>query len=301
MKYIISALIGIVSLSSCSKDESTIQENSNLNFSSDEKIKTYDFDFNTGNDYGFKGLFLDVPARIYNNYQKLVKEGKDLGPVPPTIEDDKGRWLSSNEEDSHWFMNAGIFEVADNPGIKGFLLQGVNRSDDMDKYMVREFNKEDNIKPNTTYKVVINSATSAGNDRVGALGPGGAEVRSFNAYVSSLNPNEVEFDEINHARFKNKQTETGKPWKRAQRIDVGTTGVCTLHNGAFKPLPGDVICPNEGRVKFKVRSHFIRKQAVLVTSDSQGRFWLSVGGHSGHESLDDYYVIKLNLTIEQQD
>jgi hypothetical protein len=41
--------------------------------------------------------------------------------------------------------HAGVYDVAGLPDTKGFLLQGVNRSDDMDKRMVRRFD----MQPNT--------------------------------------------------------------------------------------------------------------------------------------------------------
>ena len=42
----------------------------------------------------------------------------------------------------------------------------------------------------------------------------------------------------------------------------------------------------------------IRAKRLEVKTDHQGFFWLLIGGHSGHESLDEYFIIKLKLAID---
>ena len=255
--------------------------------------KIFIFDFSSGqkNDYGFKGLFRDIPKDVHDNYLKIVESGGDLGPVPPeTISK-----LSSEEERSHWFMNAGIYKVPDNDNFYGYLLQGVNRSDDMDKYMVRKFGPEDGLLPNTDYGVVVLESITAANDRIGAYGPGGAEVRNFNVIAMDKDPYPFVVDYNNHVRF----TDYNRPPDNFPSADgLGSTGVCQII-GTFLLLPDLPICKAvNGRIPYVIGNRPHPTKRLEVKTDHQGFFWLLIGGHSGHESLDEYFVIKLKLVID---
>ena len=255
--------------------------------------KIFIFDFSTGekNDFGFKGLFRDIPKEQHDNYLKIVASGGDLGPVPPETVSN----LSSEEEGSHWFMNAGIYKVPDNDNVYGYLLQGVNRSDDMDKYMVRKFGPEDGLLPNTDYGVVVLESISAANDRIGAYGPGGAEVRNFRVIVMDKDPYHSVVDYNNHVRF----TDDNRPPSNYPSADgLGGTGVCQIE-GTFSLLPGVPLCKAiNGRIPYVVESRPKPTRRLEVKTDNQGFFWLLIGGHSGHESLDEYFIIKLKLAID---
>lgn len=252
---------------------------------------TFDFDFRTGDDYGFVGLFRDIKQEQFENYTRLVEAGESLGPVPPETE----TMLMSDAERSHWFMNAGVYEVADNPGIKGYLLQGVNRSDDMDKYMVRAFGPEEGLEPNTTYRVQMSNISYAANDRLGAFGPGGGEVRSFDLVLTNWDPFPYEVDFNGYVRF----TDESRPTFSSERATgAGTTAAC-WSPGTF---PGDggglEHCP-EGRVPYKIMGRSDPSKWLTISTNDDGRFWMLIGGHSGHESLDDYYIIDMNITVDE--
>jgi hypothetical protein len=260
--------------------------------SSGHGTRTIAFDFSRGaGDLGFKGLFRDVPAPQHAEYLRRVAGGLDLGPVPPktiTLVN-----AGSPLEASHWFMNAGVHEVPDNPGVFGYLLQGVNRSDDMDKYMVRQLGPADGLRPRTRYDIVIDELTYAANDRIGAFGPGGGEARLFEAYVVNRDPYPFVVDFNKLVRFREDNRPSMKPGLYSS---LGGTGVCVL-SGSGIPLPGVKPCPKTGRVPYAILKS-MNVRPLSITTNDQGRFWLMIGGHSGHESLDEYFVIRLRLTIE---
>jgi hypothetical protein len=261
------------------------------NLEIDNKIFIFDFSTGEKKDYGFKGLFRDIPKEVHDNYLKIVESGGNLGPVPPeTI-----LKLATEEETSHWFMNAGIYKVPDNDNIYGYLLQGVNRSDDMDKYMVKKFGPQDGLLPDTDYGLVVLETVSAANDCIGAYGPGGGEVRNFKVVVMNKDPYTLNVDDINHVRF----TDNNRPPVNYPSADgLGGTGVCQIP-GTFQLLPGVPICQLiNGRIPYaiKKRSHPTRR--LQVKTNNEGFFWLLIGGHSGHESLDEYFIIKLQIAMD---
>ena len=255
--------------------------------------KIFIFDFSSGekDDYGFKGLFRDIPKEVHDNYLKIVESGGDLGPVPPeTISK-----LSTEEERSHWFMNAGIYKVPDNDNVYGYLLQGVNRSDDMDKYMVRKFGPEDGLLPNTDYGLVVLEAITADNDAIGAYGPGGGVLRNYDVTVMDKDPYPSVVDYNNYVRF----TDDNRPPSRYPGVDdLGSTGVCQIV-GTFAPLPGVPFCKAvNGRIAYVISSKPKPTRRLQVKTNDQGFFWLLIGEHSGHEGLDEYFIIKLKIAVD---
>jgi hypothetical protein len=238
---------------------------------------------------GWKGLFRDVPRTQYDELVRRQTEGLDLGPIPPETE----RHLSTPDEQSHWFMNAGVYEVADNPGVHGFLLQGVNRSDDMDKYMIREFGAAEGLLPNRRYEVVLDDVAYAGNDGLGAFGPGGGVARTFGVHLVNRDPHAFTVDFNQHVRF----TEENRPGFDPGTYDgLGGTGVCVTSGSGFAP-PGVPRCPASGRIPFAISTKPAPTKTLSITTNDRGVFWMLIGGHSGHEGLDDYFVIRLRVSI----
>ena len=280
-----SVVIFVFILSACRTHESTSTMKDEPSMSTKKEF-LFSFSENR-NSLGFVGLFRDVPAVQHDEYVRRVDQGLSLGPVPPETQSK----LGSSEEESHWYMNAGVYEVADNPGVFGYLLQGVNRSDDMDKYMVREFNKSDGLLPNKSYQVVIEDFSYAANDRVGAFGPGGGETRNFNLYTSTNDPFPRHVDDgiVPHVRF----TDATRPNYAA---GLGSTGVCILP-GSGMTFPSMPMCPNEQRIPYVIQKRPNPTAPTTITTNDQGSFWLLIGGHSGHESLDDYYVVGFKAVL----
>ena len=261
-----------------------------------QDVFEYKMDFTNGDDNGFVGLLRDVPKEQFDNYMELaemVRNGANpdiLGPVAPETK----RNLGTDWEGSHWFMNAGVYTIPDVPGeITGYMLQGVNRSDDMDKYMVKSFGEEDGLKPNTKYEVLITKLRYSANDAGGAFGAGGSPARSFEGYVVNKSPFDYEIDDQEHVRF---TANNRLPFMGKQVTPLGYTGVC-IPRGGFT-TPGIEICPRGG-IKYRIIEKISKDRAMEITTDSEGTFWLLIGGHSGHESLDEYYIIDFDLTIKE--
>ncbi|OFZ27260.1 MAG: hypothetical protein A2381_16285 [Bdellovibrionales bacterium RIFOXYB1_FULL_37_110] len=254
--------------------------------------KTFTYDFSAGeSDYGFEGLFRDIPNTQYENYMNIKAAGGDLGPVPP----DTINMLATQAEASHWFMNAGIHKVPDVEGeVYGYLLQGVNRSDDMDKYMVKKFGPQEGLLPNTDYEIVVLEADIAANDRIGAYGPGGAEARNLDVVLMNKDPYPYVVDSNNHVRFSDGNSPLNKD---LSQDGLSGTGVCQI-KGTFGLIPGFPMCPPSGRIPYVIVDRPKPTKKLHVKTDDQGFFWLLLGGHSGHESLDEFFMIKLVLSID---
>lgn len=192
--------------------------------------------------------------------------------------------------DSHWLMNAGVYDVADHGGLKGYLLQGVNRSDDMDKFMVRRFQ----LKPDTQYRVKLSKVNVVANDPFLTAGPGGGVARVISASAISLDPNLYVLDYNKQILF---SPEVRTAIFNAE-VRLGGTAVCKTQS--YLPLPNvpECIRTPDRRIQY-MTVVFDNVNEMKLRTNNKGEFWLMIGGHSGHEGLDEFYITKMGVEINE--
>jgi hypothetical protein len=249
--------------------------------------KRFVFDFTGGDAMGFEAVFRDVFEAPYREYERRKAEGLDLGPVAPLPAP-----IGELEADStHWLMHDGVFPMPDGIAGTGLLVQGTNRSDDMDMWIARELGAEDGLEPDTTYTVAFERLALAGNAPLGAVGVGGAPDLAVDGNVTLTDPTELEIEDI-HVRHPDGVFAAGQP------VALGGNAVCLARNTLLK-VPGMEKCPL-GRIPFALRE-FTQPATMRITTDAEARFWVMVGGHSGFESFSAIYYAGVDVTVRRVD
>jgi hypothetical protein len=245
--------------------------------------KTFEFSFTKGSANGFMPIFRDIPLSIYNEYLRRKANGT-MGPRAP-LANPPG---SYPEDISHWLMNSGIYSMPDGLKGMGFLLQGNNHSDDMDMFLVKEWDKQQGILPNKEYKLYV-TVDLAADAPIGAFGAGGDPELIILAMVTEVDPTRFVIDGQKDVRHPDLQI-----FPELQTTVVGTTGVCYAQP-AEDQSPA---CPEEGRIRFALKKGK-ESSPIRIQSGKEGKFWLMIGGHSGFESLSAIYYSKIKVRLEE--
>lgn len=205
------------------------------------------FDFANG-DQGWVGEFTDLPVDYAEDIYEL-----DFGIVDRPAELGEGK--------------------------KAFMITGHNRSDDLFMYLKKQLGTAYGLKPNTTYRVVI-EASFGNNAPAGAMGIGGPPGEAVFVKVgASVEEPAPIVDSANDYRMnvdKGGQSEGGK-----NAIVVG--------NGA-KPT-------NDDFETYELITVKNTDEALEITTDAQGNLWVFVGTDSGFEGRTTLYYTQVNVTL----
>jgi hypothetical protein len=164
----------------------------------------------------------------------------------------------------------------------GFMLQGLNRSDDLFLYMTRQLDAADGILPNTSYQLAF-EFTLASNAPSGLMGVGGSPGESvfLKAGGSSSEPQKV-VDQYNNVRL---------------NVDKGNQG----QGGKAATVAGNIangLAPGQGGVPTPYAS-IVRQvtHTANVSSDRQGRLWLLAGIDSAFEGFTRIYLQRIEVRL----
>lgn len=241
------------------------------------------FDFTGGDDLGWSATFRDLPGDILAEYERRVAAGEDLGPVAPLSED----LVDIPADSTHWLLHAGLLPLPDGLAGSGFLLQGTNRSDDLDKHLVLALDADDGIEPDATYRVTFERVAFAADAPLGLFGVGGDPALDIDGVVSAIDPTHTFTDDSGHVRHP-------KGVFAAGVTTLATTAVCIADGAPEGPLPP---CP-AGRIPFALTAS-PAPGSLTATASADGHLWLMVGGHSGFEGFSAIYMTEITVLIER--
>ncbi|MFG6100511.1 hypothetical protein D0962_37540 [Leptolyngbyaceae cyanobacterium CCMR0082] len=178
-------------------------------------------------------------------------------------------------------LSSGIRPMPENLGLNstGYYIQGRNSSDDLFMFLARRLTPENQIKPNTTYRLEyeIQFASDAPS---GAIGIGGApgEAVFVKAGASSVQPIALidVAGQISINIDKGNQSQGGR--------DVGVAG--NVANGRNPEEPTEYALVT-----------LVYQHPTPVTADANGNLWLVVGTDSGFEGPTALYYTKINVKL----
>lgn len=247
----------------------------------------FDFDFTTGDPHSFQAVFRDLPFSIFGEYERRKATGAELGPEAPLTKPT----FEYPEEATHWLLNSGIYSLPSGLKGKGYLLQGDNHSDDLDMFLVRKFTMKDGLQPHTRYQMKV-TVDLAGDAPSGAFGAGGAPELTLNAVVvSDFDPTKYRIDENQDVRH----PKTNWMNNSHAHAEVGTNAVCTVPEESSElELNIRRPCPADLKIPFELKKG-LPSRTIEVTTNSQGEFWLMIGGHSGFESFTGIYYTRVQV------
>lgn len=231
-----------------------------------------------------RGLFA---LSLFASFSSQGLASKQIG-FDPTQQSPKPRTVTLNFTDSEKKFVAGVSDyslsqsdsinfksgveyIPDLKDLKGYLLSGWNRSDNLFLFIKT---KCSGFEPNTVYNVVFKEVSFATNVPAGTLGTGGSPGESVyvKAGASLIEP-------ISELR-------DDKSYR--MNIDVGqqaNDGKDAVVLGNFAKVSGNTTEKYEMKNVPKPGS----KKNVLSKSDSNGNMWLLVGTDSGFESTTSIY------------
>ena len=241
------------------------------------------FDFTDGDDHGWSAIFRDLPADILAEYERRVAAGEDLGPVAPLTED----LVDIPADSTHWLLHAGLLPLPDGLAGSGFLLQGTNRSDDLDKYLVLPLDADDGIEPDASYRVTFERVAFAADAPLGLFGVGGDPALDIDGVVSSIDPTHTFTDDSSHVRHP-------KGVFTAGHATLATTAVCIVDGAPEGPRPPSPPPP----LPFALTAS-PEPRSLTATATSDGHLYLMVGGHSGFEGFSAIYMTEIAVLIER--
>lgn len=172
-------------------------------------------------------------------------------------------------------LSGGIEQVPIPGSGTGFMLQGLNRSDDLFMFIKKQIG---GLEPNRLYKIeyTIDLASNAPTGAVGVGGPPGESVflkagGSFEEPIGSVD-------------------EQG--WIRLN-VDKGNQA----NGGANLSVAGDIANGGEETIYRNITRSVLHSTSVI--SDFEGKIWLIVGTDSGFEGLTRIYIqnISAKLTL----
>lgn len=165
---------------------------------------------------------------------------------------------------------------------RGFLLQGMNRSDDMFMFLKKALHAKDGLKPNQRYALSL-EIVLASNAQTGCIGAGGApgEGVYLKAGASAIEP--VSF--------------LGAGQHLELNIDKGYQSL----GGADAGVAGDIANgePCEATGKRYVRIRRVYDHDRPVSTDDRGQLWLIVGTDSAFEGLTALYYESITVRLKE--
>lgn len=174
----------------------------------------------------------------------------------------------------------GVIPLAAGTTTRGFMLSGMNRSDDLFMFLTRTLSSTEGIKPNTNYTVSLSfdMATSEGGEQMGV---GGSPAQSV--YVKAGIVNTAPKVIANDA------SSTGTP-HLALNLDKGIQSV----GGKDLLLLGNVEKPTPESAGYELK-HF--EQEFSVSSNASGKLYVIIGTDSGYEGLTSLYYTNIDISF----
>jgi hypothetical protein len=165
------------------------------------------------------------------------------------------------------------------PG-KAYMITGHNRSDDLFMFLKRKLTQADGLKPNTTYRLVV-ELDLASDAPAGAVGIGGP-------------PGEAVFVKVGAAGEEPLPVEENGEWRL--NVDKGAQS----EGGRNALVVGDVAKPtNEDFDVYEMKT-LGNTEALEVATDAQGNLWVFVGTDSGFEGRTTLYYSRIHITLEEK-
>lgn len=171
-------------------------------------------------------------------------------------------------------LESGIKKLPQNAQKSGFLLSGMNRSDDLFMFLKRQFS---GLEPSTKYyaRVRVSFVTNAG---VGCMGIGGS-------------PGEGVYLKFGYGDKEPKQDGYYLNLDKGNQAQSGTHAKII---GNIATSGAD--CYGEKFAEKTVQTTTLER--VPVYSDAKGQTWLFVGTDSGHEGLTVLYYTSIEIALE---
>ena len=185
--------------------------------------------------------------------------------------------------DADYQLDSGIRPLPKDlgTGATGFMLRGMNRSDDLFMFLKRSLGAADGILPAAAYKVSVTIAFASNAPR-GAMGTGGAPGESvrFKVGASAIEPLVVA---------------PAGGGNLTLNIDKGEQ----MNDGRDVTLDGDIV---NGRSSedplLYVALTRIGAHRKPVKSGADGTLWVLLGTESGFEGLTELYYQQIEVTLE---
>ena len=173
-----------------------------------------------------------------------------------------------------------LIPLAGKPKTSGFMLSGMNRSDDLFMFLTRKLGSAEGIKPDTEYRIHLSFdlATSEGSS---GMGIGGSPAQSV--YVKA--------GIVNKAPAVIEDNSNGTPYYRLN-LDKGNQST----DGKDMALLGNIEKPGEGNEGYALK-HF--DQEFTVKSNTSGELYLIIGTDSGYEGLTSIYYTNIGAEITE--
>ncbi|MFD0669967.1 copper amine oxidase N-terminal domain-containing protein [Cohnella sp. GCM10027633] len=171
-------------------------------------------------------------------------------------------------------------KLADGTTVRGMLLGGMNRSDDLFLYMTKKLSGTDGLKPNTTYEVKLRFDLAT-EEADGSFGVGGSPASSVyvKAGVVGKAPAVVKDD-----------SDASMPYYRLN-LDKGNQST----DGKDVALLGNVAKPNADKSGFQLKKF---ERTFTAKSNAAGELYVILGTDSGYEGLQTHYFTNIDLTLE---
>ena len=209
-------------------------------------------------------------------------DDNDLTPVEVNFvsefKDDSHNWVAAFSDypadDAESFqLVSGIENIPGVEGKSGFLLGGMNRSDDLFMYLKKEVT---DLVPNTRYLLSAKATfwSHAGNVCFGIGGSPGESV-FMKVGASEMEPKQADYYmniDIGH------QSSNG-----SDALNVGNVAVDGLSCGGFEFAAKEVALTQE--------------QNFEILSSPEGNAWVLVGSDSGYEGLTHLYYESIEVTL----
>jgi hypothetical protein len=160
----------------------------------------------------------------------------------------------------------------------GFMLSGINHSDDLWMSVARIIDRADGVVPNRDYDIVM-KLSIASNAQSGCAGVGGApgEGVAIKGAVVGIEPNS-----------------TNVAGRMVFNLDKGQQGQVGAEAMSFGNLANGDPCESPARYVLLQRT---ASSSIPVRSDGAGRLWMYVGTDSGFEARSTYYVDRVEVTL----
>jgi hypothetical protein len=160
----------------------------------------------------------------------------------------------------------------------GFMLSGINHSDDLWMSVARVIDGADGVVPNRDYDIAMRLSI-ASNAQSGCVGVGGApgEGVAIKGGVVGIEPNS-----------------TNVAGRMVFNLEKGQQGQVGAEAMSFGNLANGDPCGSPARYVLLQRT---ASSSSPVRSDGAGRLWMYVGTDSGFEARSTYYVDRIEVTL----
>lgn len=172
----------------------------------------------------------------------------------------------------------GSIPTADKQSVNGFLLQGMNRSDDLFMFVKRPIGSVEGLQPQTSYQVDLSFDLGTDTSR-GLMGIGGAPGEAVTVKAGVLNREPIPI-----------RKEEAVPYYR-MNIDTGSQ----TKGGADMQALGNLVKPQAEIEGYQLKPFTANFKA---TTDENGQLWLILGTDSGYEGLTRIYFTHIQAKFK---